>query len=611
MKRRRTASTLDSSNATESRRRFLGQVGGVTAATFVAGIPAVPAQAASEATVSAAEDLGVISGTARADKAYDVRTRAALFQRLQPLTDHLGNGDEQRYQNRIGNYSKGLPHNQFGEVDQVAYNQLLEALRTGNPGDFERIPMGGDALLKNPQAGLTYEMAGSDPANFYQPPPPVFASAEIAAEMAENYWMALARDVFFLDYETNPITIAAAQDLSRLSDFRGPRFITPATRSSSPSPSSLQSLTFGGGGIESSSEEVNQLNLLTGPAAGSAPVRRRLAFPVTPNVLFRGMTPGDLAGPYVSQFLWKEIPYGVQTISQRMRTAIPGDDYLTNYSDWLFAQNSRGHLNFPNRYDVTRRYIRNARDLGEWVHIDVLFQAYFNAALILLGLQAPVDPNNPYADSRTECGFGTFGAPHIQSMVCAVATCALRSVWYQKWYVHRRLRPEAFGGRIHNHLTNRVRYPIHPEILNSAAPQEVFRLNGTYLLPMAFPEGCPTHPAYGAGHATVAGACVTVLKAWFDESWVIPDPVVPTADGLTLQPYRGPALTVGGELNKLASNVAIGRNMAGVHWRSDATESLKLGEAVAIAYLNDLKSCYNERFEGFSLTKFDGPRIVI
>ncbi|MEM7163573.1 MAG: hypothetical protein AAF487_14165, partial [Bacteroidota bacterium] len=42
-----------------------------------------------------------------------------------------------------------------------------------------------------------------------------------------------------------------------------------------------------------------------------------------------------------------------------------------------------------------------------------------------------------------------------------------------------------------------------------------------YFLPMAFPEGSPMHPAYGAGHATVAGACVTILKAFFDTSTVL------------------------------------------------------------------------------------------
>src|SRR5205809_3334071 len=88
--------------------------------------------------------------------------------------------------------------------------------------------------------------------------------------------------------------------------------------------------------------------------------------------------------------------------------------------------------------------------------------------------------------------------------------------------------------------------------------------------------GRPRIPAYGAGHATVAGACVTILKAWFDESYVIPNPVEPNLDGTSHVEYAGPPLTVGGELNKLASNIAVGRNIAEVHWRSDATESLKL-----------------------------------
>jgi hypothetical protein len=141
--------------------------------------------------------------------------------------------------------------------------------------------------------------------------------------------------------------------------------------------------------------------------------------------------------------------------------------------------------------------------------------------------------------------------------------------------------------------------------------------NGTYLLPMAFPEGCPSHPAYGAGHATVAGACVTILKAWFNETTPIASLtalVEPTPDGLSLVPYNGGdagQITVGGELNKIASNVANGRNIAGVHWRSDATESLKLGEQIAIGILQDQKSCYNEDFAGFSLTKFDGSTVTV
>ena len=210
--------------------------------------------------------------------------------------------------------------------------------------------------------------------------------------------------------------------------------------------------------------------------------------------------------------------------------------------------------------------------------------------------------------------FGTFGGPYILALVCEVSTRALKSVWFTKWLVHRRLRPETFGGRVHHKIANGRSYPIHDDVLNSDALAEVFSNDGTYFLPQAYPEGSPLHPSYGAGHATVAGACVTVLKALFDETFVIPNPVVPSADGLSLVPYVGPdagSLTVGGELNKIAANVAIARNVAGIHWRTDGIESLRLGEAVAISILRDQRGCYNEDFGGFTFTKFDGTTITV
>jgi membrane-associated phospholipid phosphatase len=418
--------------------------------------------------------------------------------------------------------------------------------------------MSGSAKLVNPQAGLAFDMQGPDSHALAMRAAPRFDSAEQASEIAENYWMALARDVSFIDYESNALISDAARDLSRFSDFRGPK------------------------------------------APGGW---------VTPSVLFRGLTKGDLVGPYLSQFFWKETPFGAETIDRRMRTAAPLTDYMTSYWEWLAIQN--GAAARAASFDPMPRYIRNGRDIAEWVHRDVLFQAYFEALLVLYQIEAPGDPNNPYTSSRNQIGFGTLGDPFIASVLCAVATRALKAVWFQKWFVHRRLRPEVFAGRVHNHKNHIAEYAIHREILSSSVLDELVRRNGTYLLPMAFPEGSPFHPSFGAGHATVAGACVTILKAFFDESFVIPNPVEADSDGLRLHAYNGPPLTVGGELNKLASNVAIGRNIAGVHWRSDATESLKLGEEVAIRFLQEEGGCLNENFSGFSLTRFDGSTVIV
>jgi hypothetical protein len=102
-----------------------------------------------------------------------------------------------------------------------------------------------------------------------------------------------------------------------------------------------------------------------------------------------------------------------------------------------------------------------------------------------------------------------------------------------------------------------------------------------------------------------------VLKAFFDEDFIIPDPVEATADGTRLEPWRGEALTLGSEIDKLAANIALARDAAGVHFRSDSIRGLRLGEVAAVGLLTDYSRTYNDRFEGFVLTKFNGTRVEI
>jgi hypothetical protein len=552
-----------------SRRGFLGGLGGAAAAFAASGVIGLE-PLANAATANAGPSSGT-TGIVRRQDAFKIRMDAANYWRQQPMVQHLTNGDETRYPNRIGNYSKGLPHNRFGEVDPTAYQSLLDAVASGNPADYDAIVLGGPTKLTSPQSGLAYDLEGADPGAIAVPPPPAIASAEMAGEGVELYWAALLRDVNFLDYGSHPDVAAACADLNRFGDdFKGPK----------------------------------------APRGG-----------VAPGTLFRDVLPGTLNGPYISQFMWQNTPFGVEYIERKMRTALPDTNHLTSYDNWLAAQNGHVVESAAGETDPVRRYIRNARDVTAWVHMDVLFQAYFNACLILMtapsddptfgGMGCPFNPANPYLGNPTQSGFATFGPPAIKALMCEVASRALKVTWHKKWQVSRRLRPEAWGGLVHNQKAHN-RYPgvIEARQLDSPALERVHAKYGSYLLPMAFAEGCPTHPSYTAGHATVAGACVTILKAMFDERFVIPNPVVPTADGLSLEPYSGPPLTVGGELNKLASNIATGRNLAGVHWRSDARESLKAGEAVAISILRDQRACYNERFDGYTFTKFDGTRVT-
>ncbi|MGH8610690.1 MAG: phosphoesterase [Gammaproteobacteria bacterium] len=537
---------------TVTRREFFSYAGRTSAVILTAGTIGLPILGTVDAVAEAAE-VGPLTARKRRRRAFQIRLQAAKYQRNLPLPEHPTNGDEERYVSRIGSYSKGLSHNDLGEVDLDAYDTLLQAMASGVPGDFEAIPLGGTAKLANPQAALAFQLEGADSHHLGTAAPPTFESEEQGGEMAEIYWHALARDVPFSQYGAEPITAAAVSDLAQFSNF-------------------------------------------TGVDAGN---------------LFRGTTLGDLIGPYISQFLWKPIPYGPIRIVQKYNTPIPGDDHMIDPGECLGVQ--RGFKpSATSSIDPTPSYLRNARDLGEWVHRDFTYQGFLNAALILLsfGPDAVAD-SNPYKNLKVQAGFVTLGPADLLTMIAKVTDYAFRAVMYQKWSLHRRLRPEKFGLRVHNHLTQTAAYPIHDKLLNSVAVAQVVDWYGFFTLPMAYPEGCPTHPSYPAAHAAIAGACVTVLKAFFKEDLVVPSPQVASDDGLSLIDYQEEVLTVGGELNKLASNIAIGRDLAGVHWRSDGIEGLRLGEAVAIRALKDLKGTYNEDFSGFTLTKFDGTVIRI
>jgi hypothetical protein len=400
--------------------------------------------------------------------------------------------------------------------------------------------------------------------------------------------------------------------------------------------------------------------------------------------LFRGQTPGEDVGPYLSQFLilgnksleqgGTEVPvrkptdgfigYGALGVQQKVRIATPKRDYLTIWATYLDAQNGadfRGRETYENPpgSDDGHRFIARPRDLATYVHYDALYEAYLNACLFLLTSGAPFDRGIPFLESDVfdkQQGFAHFGGPHILTLVTEVATRALKAVRYQKFNIHRRLRPEALGGRLDRWIQDGENGdlrlgPLRPlktlaegfeelkwgrknfttKILehnranNRQFTDEPTAGDDSYLLPMAFPEGSPMHPAYGAGHATVAGACITILKAYFDHGWTPSEWIKmdddgnvegyvayePNEEGTALVPLGlDEPLTVEGELNKLAANISIGRNWAGVHYYTDYIESMRMGEQIAIGLLEEQKLTYPENFT-MTVPLFDGGAVRI
>ncbi len=556
------SSSVSSKKILTSRRDFLK--GFAVAATASAVPMAALASHAENASNAHSAIPSELDTRKRRVEAFRRRFDAAATDRKIPVPSQSGNGDEALFPNGIASFTKGFPHNQYGEVDPTAYQQYQLAIHTGVSADFDAISMGGTVPLVDPQAGLAFDLEGVDVAQLSLPAAPAFSSPERAAEAVEVYWMALARDVDFSQYDSNATTQAAAAELSGLPAFEGPR------------------------------------------ASGQ----------VTTQTLFRGFTAADQVGPFVSQLLLQPFSYGAIPFAG-YKTDLPlnngGADFMITEASWLNCQN--GGAPFPAEHpDTTLRYMRAGRDLAAYVHVDVLFEAYLNAALALLTMNAPLNSGNPYNSLKSETGFITFGLPQVEVLIAEVGSRALKHAWFEKWFIHRIIRPEEFGGRIQFTRTGARNYPIDATALNSKAVQAAFERNGTYLLPMAYPEGCPQHPSYPQAHATIAGACATVLKWFFNETTPITNPVVASADGTTTVPYTGSdagQMTVGGEINKLASNIALARMFAGVHWRTDYTEGLLLGEQAAISVLRDQRNLYNESFTGFTFTQFDGTQITV
>lgn len=513
------------------------------------------------------------------------------------------NGDEQRFEGLgftgFASFTKALVHDANGMVSESSFKSLLDAIQEGTQDAFEQVQLGGgDRLLVNPLNAYSFQSIGNDSNGARMAAAPAFDSRNTAVDMVERYWMALCRDIRFDQYANSGLIAAACDDLNTI-------------------------------GFE-----------------------QEFGFACTPETIFRGPYAGCQVGPHVSQFLLQDFVFGNQPIRQLQRYPQPGLDYMTDLDTWNLVNN--GDIN-PSGTDALEgsRYILTMRDAGQWVHVDFPHQAGLWATIILLGKKAKLSEAHPYrrgGEISTAEAFGSLGGPDITIQSGLAGVYALKHAWFQKWCVHRRLRPEVYAQRLElfrrGVLGNSPNSPLDNEKFNDFfdAGADVWRntqvldrifehnrqqnianvrgdRDGTWLLPMGFPEGSPTHPAYPGGHSTFAAAAATIAKAYFADG-PFPNPKVPINGGQELGDYNGDDLTIHGELNKLIANITLFRDGAGMHWRTDGTASGSnagpgrpgtgietggnlLGERLAISMLRDTRRTYREsvgtfRFQGIS-----------
>ena len=537
---------------------------------------------------------------------------------------------------------------------------------------------------ESPRAGHVYELEGPDAGSSGMAPAPRIGSSELAAEMAELYGLAILRDVPFTviceggnerlcpssdDPGNSELSASEVVDLlnsMKFFDLDDPKSSTPHMNDESGLNRFERNRRFAR--TQSLTAPLTTENVFRGSTKGA------LAGPYISQFMLVGST--SLAGPgggaasfpgLDAAFDLQDgfIPYGSVVIDQRTLTHKNCLDYMTHWCPWLDVQNG-ANLKGTDLFEERRRFITTPRDLATYVHFDALYEAYLNACLIMLAMGVPASKGMPEpSPTGRRDAFATFGGPHILSLVTEVATRCLKAVRRQKFNYHRRARPEALGGRLTlaclglkdklgcaadafedtlNEIPDPIRFAVRDhnrrqnadmasmsnlECKTDCLPDHIDPDAFTecnLLLPMAFPEGSPMHPAYGAGHATVAGGCVTMLKAFFEmftdcnsyEERTLVDadgqPIVyvPNADGSRLvnDPKFNGTLTVQGELDKLAANISIGRNMAGVHYYSDYYDSLRMGERIAVGILLEQAPSYGDDIET-TFKSYDGDYIAI
>lgn len=342
---------------------------------------------------------------------------------------------------------------------------------------------------------------------------------------------------------------------------------------------------------------------------------------ITGQELFRGNGKDELIGPYVSQYL--VLPYSYNGLKIDQKYPVENDvDETIDYDNYLNIQ--RGIVGGPPNFSGDTKYAYSPRVLGSIVHNDPLYWAYYNACLISKqnGIELDYDGND-VTSAWTDKGF-----PDLLESVAEISLGALRVAWNSKYNITLRLRPEAMAQRIDYIQQGIFTGDVFDKIKDNLVPgketlDEVFLRNNNYLLLMMYPEGSPTHASRPAGHAVVSGACTTVMKAFLKTHdsnnnplhW--PSDPKHSIDGNVLQTYdkSDNKITIIGEINKLASNMALGRDMGGVHYRADGDDGIVLGETFAIKYLQiklkEYIGLYNGMISSFKLEKFNGEFIEI
>ena len=524
-------------------------------------------------------------------------------------------------------FSKSLDHNKFGLASSQDVQKLLDFINNKSIDNLKNIELSENSnrLLEGISNFDHFSFLGRDSSTIETIWPDDILSKNSLFELFEVYLRSYTRDIPFIDYFQSKGRIETSLNL--LNNILKEEESLPVK------------------------DIISPLNLDSNNK-------------LTLQSIFRSPGIDEHLGPLVSQFLLKSYMNGTGIdIEQRYKICETNDIASITQKGWTKIQNGEitgSDKSFSNK----NYYIFNGRALGSLVRSDITFEWFNIAALILLQNKAELSIKNFENVSST---WLTCGPPDIFSTISHVAIGALRIAWFTKWKRGMRIRPEVLAQRINlafflqnnsevsSRLTNfdpifnmsqsfkdvlnlvKRFNNVTGNLYNSDKNEEDKIKTEDYLLQLLYPEGSPIHPSWPAGHATISGACVTILKAMFktheysEETGYTPikwntlknsngenlKTLIASSDGNSLEDYNETDkddITIVGELNKLASNISLGRDWAAVHYRCDSVCGIIAGETFAISYLQSKLLEYSERYpliENFFLQKFDGTFVKI
>lgn len=290
---------------------------------------------------------------------------------------------------------------------------------------------------------------------------------------------------------------------------------------------------------------------------------------------------------------------------------VPGSDdpgaaqSMAHWLRWIEAA-CGASLPTPGRSDPASQRLRTPRDLAVQAHRRHPYQAYFSAALQLLSRNAPMDPGLMQTPGGTR-----WTGPRVLALMLNGARRA-DEICRRNSRRSRMARPGVIAARWALRQSGEdlragpdaMLEEAALDWVNACAPRLlhwISRLNqvegtGSFAMPddagdalegwtpLAFRQnlmlppvendGGRLCPALGVGRAVLAGTQVTLLKAVF----------ATTPDHKSAQPGQN---DTGAELDKLASNVALARSIAGGFYDAENRQSLRQGQSLALSLLRE------------------------